>query len=141
LGGLGGVGFEGGALEVGAGGLECVEDEAALTFGDACADHGVNGFHEADLDGVGVLEDGNVEAVMAGWEGAGSLLGGAAAFAGFVVEVTEASVTQSGRSAGLSVDLEVLTKWYCRHDPSPPPLILSNQQVRLEMRDKYFGMW
>ncbi len=110
--GLGGVGFEGCALEVGAGGLESVEDESALALGDAGVDEGVDGFHEADLDGVGVFEDGHVVGVVPGDECLGVLGGGTTALAGFVVEVTEAAVLEGGRAAGFSVGLDVFAKRY-----------------------------
>jgi hypothetical protein len=99
-------------FEVGAGGLKSVEDESGLALGDAGVDERVYGFHESDLDGVGVLEDGHVEGVVAGDERLGALGGGSAALAGLVVEVAEATMLECGRAAGFSVGLEVLAKWY-----------------------------
>ncbi len=121
FGGFGGVGLEGGVLQVGAGGLQGIEDQSGLALGDAGVNEGVDGFHESDLDGIGVLEDGQVEALVASDERLGALFRGTAPFAGFVVEVAEATVLESGRAAGLSVDLDVFTEWYRGHDPSPYP--------------------
>ncbi|MGE5114204.1 MAG: hypothetical protein ACM3JB_25360, partial [Acidobacteriaceae bacterium] len=127
-------GGEGATLEVGAGGLQGVEDEAGATHVKTGVEHGVNGVHESDLDGVGVFEDWDLEELVE-TEGVALLAGGGAlALGGVMVEIAKALVAERGTSAGFSVDLDVLTKWYRGHDPSPYPLNLWNQRVRLEMR-------
>ena len=86
------VGLEGGVLEVGAGGLESVEDESGLALVEAAIEESVEGLHEGHLDGIGVFQHREIENVITRIDAALALGRGALAFAGFVVEVAEAAV-------------------------------------------------
>lgn len=126
--------FEGSVFEIGTGGLESVEDESGVAMIDAAVEEGFDGFHDGDLDGIGVFEQGEFEGVFAREGLAGIATGvGAKTALGLVVEVAETTVFERGTAAEFSVGLDVLAKWYRGHDPSPLP-ILWNQRVRLEMR-------
>ena len=140
FGGLRGVGFEGSVFEIGTRGLESVEDESGVAMIDAAIEEGFDGFHDGDLNGVGIFEKGELVGVLAAEGLAGIATGiGAATALGLVVEIAETPVFERGTAAELSVGLDVLASWYWWHDPSPLP-ILWNQRVRLEMMVKYFGM-
>lgn len=133
-------GLEGGVFEVGAGGLESVEDESGVAMIDAAVEEGLDGFHDADLDGVGIFEQGELVSVFASVGLAGIATGiGTATTLGLIVEIAETTVLERGTAAEFSVGLDVLASWYRGHDPSPRP-ILWNQRVRLVMAFKYFRM-
>ena len=110
--GLGFVGLEGGVLEVGAGGLESVEDESGLALVEAAVEESVESLHEGDLNGVGVLQHGELEDMVTRIDAALALGRGALTFAGFVVEVAEATVAKRRATAANSVDLNMLASWY-----------------------------
>lgn len=113
FGGFGGVGLEGGVFEVGAGGLESVEDEPGVAMIDAAVEEGFDGFHDGDLDGVGIFEKGELEGVLAREGLAGIATGvGATTTLGLVVEVAETTVFERGTAAEFSVGLDVFAKWY-----------------------------
>jgi hypothetical protein len=108
-------------FEVGAGGLESVEDESGVAVIDAAVEEGFDGFHDGDLNGVGIFEKRELEGVQAREGLAGIATGvGAATTLGLIVEVAETTVFERGTAAGCSVGLDVLAKWYGWHDPSPP---------------------
>src|SRR6202023_3225863 len=53
--------LEAGAMKVAAGGLQGVEDESGGLGVDVSGDEQARDLHERDLDGVGVLEDGQID--------------------------------------------------------------------------------
>src|SRR5512143_1762718 len=113
--GFGFVSLEGGVFEVRAGGLQGVEQQAGLTL----VEEAVDGLHEGYLDGVGVLEYGELQVLVALVEVALALGAGALALLGFGVEVAVAMMLECGRAAGFAVDLEVLAELDGRHWGTP----------------------
>ena len=101
------VRFEVGHAQVGAGGLQGVEQEAGGFVVELLGDEQAHDLHEGDLNGVGVFEDGEDE----GGNAATGAVGGEfdllvlKAF----VEEAETVAAQGGRSALSAVDFEVLT--------------------------------
>ncbi len=88
-----------GVLEVVRGGLESVEEETGALVVEGVVGNGADDLHEGALDGVGVLEDGEVAQAGAG---------GVEATTDSVVEVAEDLAAQGGRAALNAVGLEVL---------------------------------
>ena len=109
------VGLEAHAREVGAGGLQSVEQKAGVFAVDLAGDDETHDLHERDLDGVGVFEDVEVERDVAFATGAvGVELDGF--FVVEFVEVAEAVAAQGGRSAEGAVDFDVLAAtWVVGH--------------------------
>ena len=91
------VGFELGVLEVVSGGLQGVEEKPGALALDFIVGDGADDLHERDLDGIGVLESGEIEC---------ALVGGLELVAGVEVAVTLAA--DGGRAALDSVDANVL---------------------------------
>jgi len=120
------VGLEAGAAEIGAGGLQRVEQESGGFQLDASGGHQAHDLHEGDLDGVGVLEDGKFERCRTK---AGAVVFypikvelDALVVVAFV-EVAEFVAAQCGASA-LRANLDVLTPvWKRKHVETltPPP--------------------
>ena len=110
--GLGFVGLEGSVLEVGARGLESVEDESGLALVEATVEESVESLHEGDLNRVGILQHGELDDMVARIDAALALGRGALTFAGFVVEVAEAPVAKRRATAANSVYLNMLASWY-----------------------------
>jgi len=102
-----GAGREAGHAEVGAGGLQGVEEEAGGFVVELSGDEEAHDLHEGDLDGVGVLEDGECEGGDAATGAVGAELD--AFVLESLVEITEAVAAQGGRSALSAVDFEMLT--------------------------------
>jgi hypothetical protein len=114
------VGLEAGAAEVGAGGLQGVEEEAGGFGVDLSGNDQAHDLHEGDLDGVGVLEDGEIDG---GGAAAGRFQAGVVCSIIFksieieldalvvvaLVEVAELVAAKGGTSALRAVDLDVLT--------------------------------
>lgn len=98
---------EGGQTQVGAGGLQRVEQEASGFVVDLLGNKQAHDLHESDLNGVGVFEDREDE----GGNTAAGAVGGELDF--FVlktfVEETETVAAPAGRSLLGTVDLEGLT--------------------------------
>jgi len=113
--------IEFGHAQVGAGGLQGVEQEAGGSVLDLLGDEQAHDLHEGDLDGVGVFEDGEDE----GGDAATGAVG--AEFDAFVlkafVEEAETVAAQGGRSTLGAVDFDVLTAIgkTCHEYPSPLP--------------------
>ena len=125
-------GLEVDAAEVGGGGLQGVEQEAGGFGVDLPVEDEAHDLHERDLDGICVLEHGQVER---GASAAGAV--GVEHDAGFLpilMEVAIVVASECGRSALGAVDFEVFTTGNAaginRHKKSPPPspLILWNQR-------------
>src|SRR5512143_4003689 len=120
--GFGGFGFvsrDSGGLEVRAGGLQGIEKQAGLALVETAVEEAVDGLHEGDLDGVGVLEYGELQVLVSLVEVALALGAGTFAFLGFGVEVAVAMMLECGRAAGFSVDLEVPAELDGRHWGTP----------------------
>ena len=113
-----------GHAQVGAGGLQGVEQEAGGFVVDLLGDEQAHDLHEGDLNGVGVFEDGEDE----GGDAAAGAVG--AEFDVFVlktfVEETETVAAQGGRSALGAVDFEVLSAIgkTLHFEYPPPPLVI-----------------
>jgi hypothetical protein len=101
------VGIELGAMEVGAGGLEGIEKKAGGFVFDLVGEEQAHDFHESDLDGVGVFEDGQGERAWAAAGAVGSEADALVVIA--LVKETEAIAAKGGRSALDAVDFDVLT--------------------------------
>src|SRR5579864_3474791 len=126
---------EGGHAQVGAGGLQGVEQEAGGFVVDLLRDEQAYDLHESDLDGVGVFEDGEDES---GYAAAGAV---GAELDLFVlktfVEETETVAAQGGRSALGAVDFEMLAaigKTLHWSTPPPPLVIYWNHRVSGKLR-------
>jgi hypothetical protein len=110
------VGSELGAVEVGAGGLEGIEEQAGGFVFDLAGEEQAHDFHESDLDGVSIFEDRQDEGggsflQAAVWVGAGAgVIGGKADALVMIalVKETEAIAAEGGRSALDAVDFDVL---------------------------------
>ena len=100
-------GFSGHVAQVGAGGLQGVEDEAGALGVEGAAEQGVGDLHEGQLNGGGVFEQGQRQRVLVG---IGGVLFGAhlASDVGEVKETIVASA-QGGRTAEVSVAFDVFT--------------------------------
>jgi hypothetical protein len=113
------AGLEAGAMKVAAGGLQSVEDEAGSLGVHVSGDEQARDLHERNLDGVGVLEDGQVDGdgAAAGariFLAIGMKLDALVVMA--LVEVTETVAAQGGRSALRAVNLDTLaTIWITGH--------------------------
>jgi len=109
-----------GQAEVGAGGLQGIEEEAGGFVVELSGDEEAHDLHEGDLDGVGVLEDGEFEGGDAATGAVGAELDAFVLKA--FVEIAETVSAQGGRSALSAVDFEMLTAigkfWHCVY-PSP----------------------
>ena len=99
-------GLEIGAAQVERRGLQGVEQEAGGFVVDLVGDQQAHDLHEGDLDGVGVLEDGQVEG-RRGLAGLGGIDDDALVVPLFMKE-TEAAIANRGRSALRPIDLDVL---------------------------------
>jgi hypothetical protein len=125
-------GLEIDAAEVGGGGLQGIEQEAGGFRVHLSIEDEAHDLHERDLDGVGVLEHGQVE-YGAGAAGAVGVEDDAGFLPAFVEEA-EVVASEGGRSALGAVDFEVLATRNAiginRHEKSPPPfpLIYWNQR-------------
>ena len=98
--------LEVGVAEIEGRGLQSVEHEAGGFGVELATEREAHDLHESDLDGVGVLEDGEVER---GTSAAGA--GGVdddALIVPLLMKVAEALVAQGGRSALRAVGLDVL---------------------------------
>ncbi len=99
-------GLEGGAAKIEGRGLQSVEHEAGGFGVELAAEREAHDLHEADLDGVGVLEDGEVDG--------GARLTGAsgvdddALIVPLLVKVAETVALEGRRSALRAVDFDVL---------------------------------
>ena len=113
-------GFEVGHAQVGAGGLQGVEQEAGGFVIDLLGDEQAHDLHESDLNGVGVFEDGEDEGSDAAAGAVGAELYALVLKA--FVEETETIAAQGGRSALGAVDFEVLTAIGKTLHWSTPPL-------------------
>ena len=93
--------------QVGAGGLQGVEDEAGALGVEGTAEQGVGDLHQGQLNGGGVFEQGQCQRVLVG---IGGVLFGAqlASDVGEVKETIVASA-QGGRTAEVSVAFDVFT--------------------------------
>jgi hypothetical protein len=110
------------AAEVQGGGLQGIEEQAGDFGIDLAGGEQAHDLHERDLDGVGVLEDGEEEAGVAV---AGTVaIQFDALFLKALVKETEAVAAKRGRAALDSVDLEMLTTRDVekRHSGSYPPV-------------------
>lgn len=114
------------AGQVGAGGLQRVEEEAGDFAVELARDEQAHDLHERNLDGVGIFEDGQVNhdagVTLRVFESTGFELvemQGDALFVMALVEVTETIAAQGGRSALRAVDFEVLTAIGIRRHKSP----------------------
>jgi hypothetical protein len=100
-------GPEGGVAKVETGGLQGVEEQAGDFGVDLAGGEQAHDVHEGDLDGIGVFEDGKIEA--------GAAVAGAVAaeldalLLKAFVEETETVAFECGRAALGSVDFEMLT--------------------------------
>jgi hypothetical protein len=102
-----GPGLEGGAAEIRRGGLQGIEKKSSSAVVDLVSKKEPHALHECDLDGVRVFEDRQVERVtrtagLIGVELDASLLPA-------LVEMTQLTVFECGRTALDAVDLDVLT--------------------------------
>ena len=100
------VGIELGAMDVSAGGLEGIEKKAGGFVFDLAGEEQAHDFHESDLDGVGVFEDGQGERAWAAAGAVGSEADALVVIA--LVKETEAIAAERGRSALDAVDFDVL---------------------------------
>jgi hypothetical protein len=110
------VGFEAGSGQIDAGGLQGVEKESGGLGVELAGDDEAHDLHEGNLDGVGVLEDGQIDGDVAAATGVfreivveAIGIERDALFVMTFVEVTETVAAESGRSALRAVDLDVLT--------------------------------
>jgi len=101
------AGLEGGAAEIGRGGLQRVEEERGGAVVDLIGEEETQSLHEGDLDRVRVFEDGQFERVTRAAGVVGAELD--ASLLPALMEVTQLTVLERGRSALDSVDLDVLT--------------------------------
>src|SRR5579862_2407705 len=106
-------------MQVAAGCLQSVEDESGSLGVDVAGNEQTRDLHERDLDGVGVLEDGQVDGHGAA-AGARVFLAIGMELDALVVmafvKVTETVAAQGGRSALRAVDLDALaTTWITGH--------------------------
>jgi len=102
---VGGVGFEVGELDVGGGDAEGAKEERCDFVVDLAGDEEAHDFYEAELDGIGVFERGEVDNTVVG----DVHVDLAPPDTGFFVEVTIFLVAFGGRSALDAVDFDVLT--------------------------------
>jgi hypothetical protein len=97
-------------------GLQGVEDQAGITAVDAVLEDGTDDAHEDDLDGVGIVREGQV----GGGDGPGiGAVGEVAAEA--VVVVAEAVSAEGGGAALGAVELDVLTAGHVARDDHHGP--------------------
>jgi hypothetical protein len=99
------IGFEVEVLQVAAGGLQGVEEQASGLVVDAAGEQQARDLHQGKLDGVGVFEWRQVEQ---GDGGAFSRIAKAVSLAPLIVEVTELLGAQGGRAELVAIDLDVL---------------------------------
>ena len=137
---LGVQGFEGGAADVGRGSLQAVEKQAGGFVIEVARDDKLQDLHEGDLDGLGVLEDGQVD-------GAGSCaarrINEEAVRYADIVKIAEAAGAEGGRAALGAVGLDVLTTLNFHDECSTPsPLVIfKNHQVRVGSLYKILITW
>jgi hypothetical protein len=118
--------LEVGAAEIKRRGLESVEHEAGSFGVELAGEHKAHDLHETDLDGVRVLEDGEVEG-GAGAAGAGGV-DDDALIVPLLVKVAEAVAAQRGRFALRAIGFDVLAARNVGtiHGGIPLPLIYWN---------------
>jgi hypothetical protein len=92
-------------FEIVGGGLESVEEQASFFVGDGVGENGLDDLHQGELDGVGVLEQGQGD----GETFAGITASGAMLAAELRVEMAERFAVQRGRAKAQAVKFRVTT--------------------------------
>ena len=113
------VGIELRALKVSTCGLQRVEKKACGFVLDLAREQHAHDLHERDLNGIGVLEDGQDERACVA-ASAGVFSGEADALVmKALVKETETIAAQGGRSALNAIDFDVLTTTWILHGSYP----------------------